>query len=145
MYPTQAGYRRHSSILLLLTVAFACCLLLCGCGSSKKGTNAGTGQTSAESAQEMTAEEVQKWINGGTEFTGRRATVAGQVFNIQRDGNTIAYTVNGENDTANLTTVAECATAEKQDTDITFTKTGDDLYAGTYSDNLTFTVSLEDA
>lgn len=58
---------------------------------------------------------------------------------------TIAYTVNGENDTANLTTVAECATAEKQDTDITFTKTGDDLYAGTYSDNLTFTVSLEDA
>ena len=64
---------------------------------------------------------------------------------ILADGDTIAYTVNGENDTANLTTVAECATAEKQDTDITFTKTGDDLYAGTYSDNLTFTVSLEDA
>ena len=67
-------------------------------------------------------------------------------FNVKNaDGNTIAYTVNGESDTANLTTVAECATAEKQDTDITFTKTGDDLYAGTYSDTLTFTVSLEDA
>lgn len=67
-------------------------------------------------------------------------------FNVKNaDGNTIAYTVNGENDTADLISVAQCATAEKQDTDITFTKTGEDLYAGTYSDTLTFTVSLEDA
>lgn len=67
-------------------------------------------------------------------------------FNVKNaDGDTIAYTVNGENDTANLTAVAECTSAAKQDTVLTFTKTGADIYSGTYTDTLTFTVSLEDA
>ena len=67
-------------------------------------------------------------------------------FNVKNaDGKTIAYTVNGENDTENLTTVAECAANANSTTDITFTKTGTAAYAGTYTDTLTFTVSLEDA
>ena len=67
-------------------------------------------------------------------------------FNVKNaDGETIAYTVNGENDTENLTTVAECAANANSTTDITFTKTGTAAYAGTYTDTLTFTVSLEDA
>lgn len=93
MYPNQAGQRHYSSILFLLTLVLAGCLLLTGCGSSGKGSSASTGQTGAEPAPEMTAEEVQKWTGGSTEFTGRRATVAGQVFNIQRDGDTIAYQI----------------------------------------------------
>lgn len=67
-------------------------------------------------------------------------------FNVKNaDGDTIAYTVNGENDAENLTTVAECAANANSTTDITFTKTGTDVYSGTYSDNLVFTVSLADA
>ena len=67
-------------------------------------------------------------------------------FNVKNaDGETIAYTVNGENDAENLTTVAECAAGAKKDTNITFAKTGTASYAGTYTDKLTFTVSLKDA
>ena len=73
-------------------------------------------------------------------------TASANGFNVKNaDGETIAYTVNGENDTENLTTVAECAANANSTTDITFTKTGTDVYSGTYSDNLVFTVSLEDA
>ena len=73
-------------------------------------------------------------------------TASANGFNVKNaDGETIAYTVNGENDTENLTTVAECAANANSPTDITFTKTGTDVYSGTYSDNLVFTVSLEDA
>ena len=61
------------------------------------------------------------------------------------DGETIAYTVNDKNAVADLTTVAECAAGAKQNTDITFKKTGETKYAGTYTDTLTFTVSLADA
>ena len=62
------------------------------------------------------------------------------------DGETIAYTVNDKNAVADLTTVAECTAADgKKDTNITFTKTGTAAYAGTYTDTLTFTVSLADA
>ena len=62
------------------------------------------------------------------------------------DGDEVAYTVNDKNAVADLTTVAECTAAEgKKNTDITFTKTGTAAYAGTYTDTLTFTVSLEDA
>ena len=67
-------------------------------------------------------------------------------FNVKNaDNETIAYTVNSENDTENLTTVAECAAGAKKDTNITFAKTGTASYAGTYTDTLTFTVSLKDA
>ena len=73
-------------------------------------------------------------------------TASANGFNVKNaDGETIAYTVNGENDTEKLTTVAECAANANSTTDITFTKTGTDVYSGTYSDNLVFTVSLEDA
>ena len=62
------------------------------------------------------------------------------------DGNEVAYTVNDKNTVDDLTTVAACtATDGKKDTNITFTKTGTAAYAGTYTDTLTFTVSLEDA
>ena len=71
----------------------------------------------------------------------------GQKVNVANtDGDTIAYTVNDKNAVADLTTVAECTAADgKKDTNITFTKTGTAAYAGTYTDTLTFTVSLEDA
>lgn len=65
-------------------------------------------------------------------------------FNVANtDGDTIAYTVNDKNAVADLTTVAECTVDDgKKDTDITFAKTGTAAYAGTYTDTLTFTVSL---
>ena len=62
------------------------------------------------------------------------------------DGDTVDYTVNGENTTAALASVAECTADDgTKNTDITFTKTGTAAYAGTYSDTLLFTVSLADA
>ena len=62
------------------------------------------------------------------------------------DGDTVDYTVNGENTTAALASVAECTADDgTKNTDITFAKTGTAAYAGTYTDTLTFTVSLDDA
>ena len=59
------------------------------------------------------------------------------------DGNEVAYTVNDKNAVADLTTVAECTAADgKKNTTLTFAKTGTAAYAGTYTDTLTFTVSL---
>ena len=74
-------------------------------------------------------------------------TASANNFNVANtDGDEVAYTVNDKNAVADLTTVAECTAAEgKKDTNITFTKTGTAAYAGTYTDTLTFTVSLEDA
>ena len=67
-------------------------------------------------------------------------------FNVANaDGDKIAYTVNDQNAVADLTAVAECAANATSETDITFAKTGTAAYAGTYTDTLTFTVSLEDA
>lgn len=67
-------------------------------------------------------------------------------FNVKNaDGDKIAYTVNDKNDVDDLTTVAECAAGTKQNTNITFAKTGETKYAGTYTDTLTFTVSLKDS
>ncbi len=67
-------------------------------------------------------------------------------FNVANtDGDTIAYTVNDKNAVADLTTVAECAANTTSETELTFAKTGTAAYAGTYTDTLTFTVSLEDA
>ena len=60
------------------------------------------------------------------------------------DNETIAYTVNGKSSAADLTTVAECAAGKASET-ITFAKTGETKYSGSYTDTLTFTVSLEDA
>ena len=67
-------------------------------------------------------------------------------FNVKNDdGNIIAYTVNGESSADDLTTVAECAANDKKDTAITFSKIENVVYSGTYTDTLTFTVSLTDA
>ena len=67
-------------------------------------------------------------------------------FNVKNaEGDTISYTVNDKNAVADLTTVAECDAGEKKDTEVTFKKTGDMVYSGTYSDTLTFTVSVTDA
>ena len=74
-------------------------------------------------------------------------TASANNFNVANtDGDTVAYTVNDKNAVDDLTTVAECTAAEgKKNTDITFAKTGTAAYAGTYTDTLTFTVSLADA
>lgn len=67
-------------------------------------------------------------------------------FNVKNDdGNTIAYTVNGESSTDDLTTVAECTAGNTSSIDISFSKSGETIYSGTYTDTLTFTVSLEDS
>ena len=60
------------------------------------------------------------------------------------DGETIDYTVEGESLTAGLQNIADC-TEGKASKEITFAKTGETKYSGTYTDRLTFTVSLVDA
>ena len=57
----------------------------------------------------------------------------------------LSASVNAKNAVADLTTVAECTSNNKTETDITFTKTGTATYSGTYTDTLIFTVSLVNA
>ena len=81
--------------------------------------------------------------------TGRKVNVAltdsTNGFKLKSaDNETIAYTVNGKSAVADLTTVAECSAGKASET-ITFAKTGETKYSGSYTDTLTFTVSLEDA
>ena len=67
-------------------------------------------------------------------------------FNVKNaDGDIIAYTVNDKSSADDLTAVAECAAGTKKNTDITFKKTGETKYAGTYTDTLTFGISVENA
>ena len=67
-------------------------------------------------------------------------------FNVVNDeDDAISYTVNGENDIAELSDIAWCNPDDKTTTSIIFEKTGAILFSGTYTDTLTFTVSLEDA
>ena len=61
---------------------------------------------------------------------------------LNEDGNSISYTINNKSLVGELTIVAWCDSAEKTSTDIVFTKTDELIYSGTYSDTLTFTVSL---
>ena len=86
-------------------------------------------------------------VIGKTQKVNVALTASANDFKVKTaDGDEVAYTVNDKNTVADLTTVAECtATDGKKDTNITFTKTGTAAYAGTYTDTLTFTVSLEDA
>ena len=64
-------------------------------------------------------------------------------FNIvNANGSSLAYTVNEKNDTADLTTVADCDAASKKNTNITFSKINNVKYPGNYSDVLTFTISV---
>ena len=86
-------------------------------------------------------------VIGKTQKVNVALTASANNFKVKTaDGDEVAYTVNDKNAVADLTTVAECTAADgKKDTDITFTKTGTAAYAGTYTDTLTFTVSLEDA
>ena len=92
------------------------------------------------------ADENSNVVIGKGQKVNVALTASANGFNVKNaDGETIAYTVNGENDAENLTTVAECAANANSTTDITFTKTGTDVYSGTYSDNLVFTVSIADA
>ena len=67
-------------------------------------------------------------------------------FNVlNADNDAISYTVNGVNDLSELTDIAWCYPDSKTTTDIIFEKTGAVVFSGTYTDTLTFTVSLEDA
>ena len=93
------------------------------------------------------ADENSNVVIGKTQKVNVALTASANNFNVKTaDGDTVAYTVNDKNAVADLTTVAECtATDGKKDTNITFTKTGTAAYAGTYTDSLTFTVSLADA
>ena len=93
------------------------------------------------------ADENSNVVIGKGQKVNVALTASANNFNVANtDGDTIAYTVNGENTTAALASVAECTADDgTKNTDITFTKTGTAAYAGTYTDTLTFTVSLEDA
>ena len=90
------------------------------------------------------ADENSNVVIGKGQKVNVALTASANNFNVANtDGDTIAYTVNDKNAVADLTTVAECTAADgKKDTNITFTKTGTASYAGTYTDTLTFTVSL---
>ena len=90
------------------------------------------------------ATETDNVVIGKGQKVNVALTASANNFNVANtDGDTIAYTVNDKNAVADLTTVAECTAADgKKDTNITFTKTGTASYAGTYTDTLTFTVSL---
>ena len=92
------------------------------------------------------ADENSNVVIGKKQKVNVALTASANGFNVKTaDGDTVAYTVNDKNAVDNLTTVAECTAAEgKKNTDITFTKTGTAAYAGTYTDTLTFTVSLAD-
>ena len=64
-------------------------------------------------------------------------------FNVvNNEGDAISYTVNDKNSVADLAMLLQCEPAQKTAADIVFTKTGEMHYSGTYSDILTFTVSL---
>ena len=93
------------------------------------------------------ADENSNVVIGKTQKVNVALTESANGFKVKTaDGDEVAYTVNDKNAVADLTTVAECTAAEgKKNTDITFTKTGTAAYAGTYTDTLTFTVSLADA
>ena len=92
------------------------------------------------------ADENSNVVIGKGQKVNVALTESANNFNVANtDGDTIAYTVNDKNAVADLTTVAECTSNNKTETDITFTKTGTAAYAGTYSDTLLFTVSLADA
>ena len=93
------------------------------------------------------ADENSNVVIGKKQKVNVALTASANDFKVKTaDGDEVAYTVNDKNAVADLTTVAECTAAEgKKNTDITFTKTGTAAYAGTYTDTLTFTVSLEDA
>ena len=93
------------------------------------------------------ATENDNVVIGKTQKVNVALTESANGFKVKTaDGDTVDYTVNGENTTAALASVAECTADDgTKNTDITFTKTGTAAYAGTYTDTLTFTVSLEDA
>ena len=93
------------------------------------------------------ADENSNVVIGKTKKVNVALTESANNFNVANaDGDKITYTVNGENPTAALASVAECTADDGiKDTDITFAKTGTAAYAGTYTDTLTFTVSLADA
>ena len=93
------------------------------------------------------ADENSNVVIGKTKKVNVALTESANNFNVANaDGDKITYTVNGENTTAALASVAECTADDGiKDTDITFAKTGTAAYAGTYTDTLTFTVSLADA
>ena len=93
------------------------------------------------------ATENDNVVIGKTQKVNVALTESANGFKVKTaDGDEVAYTVNDKNTVDDLTTVAECTAADgKKDTDITFTKTGTAAYAGTYTDTLTFTVSVTDA
>ena len=92
------------------------------------------------------ADENSNVVIGKGQKVNVALTESANNFNVANtDGDTIAYTVNDKNAVADLTTVAECTSNNKTETDITFTKTGTATYSGTYTDTLIFTVSLVNA
>ena len=93
------------------------------------------------------ADENSNVVIGNGQKVNVALTASLNDFSVKNsDGDKISYTVNGENTTAALASVAECTANDgTKNTDITFAKTGTAAYAGTYTDTLTFTVSLADA
>ena len=93
------------------------------------------------------ADENSNVVIGKKQKVNVALTASANDFKVKTaDGDEVAYTVNDKNAVADLTTVAECTAADgKKNTTLTFAKTGTAAYAGTYTDTLTFTVSLADA
>ena len=84
-------------------------------------------------------------VIGKTQKVNVALTASANDFKVKTaDGDEVAYTVNDKNAVDDLTTVAECSAGKASET-ITFAKTGETKYSGSYTDTLTFTVSLEDA
>ena len=91
------------------------------------------------------ADENSNVVIGKKQKVNVALTASANDFKVKTaDGDEVAYTVNDKNAVDDLTTVAECTAADgKKNTTLTFAKTGTAAYAGTYTDTLTFTVSVE--
>jgi len=80
---------------LLAALMLSGALALTGCGG---GSDAGT-TAAPETAQEeeapapLTEDEVKQWLDGVDSFVGRQATVTGQVFNTEHDGDLHSYQI----------------------------------------------------
>ena len=92
------------------------------------------------------ADENSNVVIGNGQKVNVALTASLNDFSVKNsDGDKISYTLNGKNSVEELGNVAECASGENKTETITFVKTGTAVYSGTYTDMLTFTVSLEDA
>ena len=77
---------------LLAALMLCGTLVLTGCGG---GSDADTAPeaTQEEAPAPLTEDEVKQWLDGAEGFVGRTATVTGQVFNAEHDGDLHSYQI----------------------------------------------------